>query len=111
VASKEGEKDVARLLLGHGADANHSDVHEWTPLHVALEGVRDDIVRLLLDHGALADTNYPDNHGLIPLHVILRQGHRNLAWLLLDHGTTRIIQTVIAASGHLCYCSCVAARS
>ena len=53
--------DVSRLLLGHGADMNarisYSDRCGTgrTPLHVTMEFNRDEVVRVMLEHGANVD--------------------------------------------------------
>ena len=76
--------DIVRLLLNHGADANHPDYLGWTPQHHASRMGYYDIVQLFLDHGA--DTNRPEDHGLTPLHLASERGHEDVVQLLLDHG-------------------------
>jgi cytohesin len=44
--------DVARLLLGHGADVKTQDNDRSTPLHTAARHGRIEVVRVLLEHGA-----------------------------------------------------------
>jgi ankyrin repeat protein len=65
--------DVIRLLLEHGADVNARVVHAGeddderrTPLHVAAERGRVEVVCLLLEHGA--NVGAEDDNGRTPLH-------------------------------------------
>ena len=98
----EHRLDIVKLLLEHGADANHLDGSGETPLHIALQGGLIkfasqgdfiEIVRLLLHHGA--DANHLDGSRKTPLHIVLRGGLINSASrgdsieivrLLLHHG-------------------------
>ena len=102
---------IVRLLLDHGADASYPDKRGltprhiglytgndeiilllfnlpgndgWTRLHAASQEGHDDIVRLLLDHGA--DANRSDNDGWSSLHAASQEGHDTVVRLLLDHG-------------------------
>jgi ankyrin repeat protein len=77
--------DIVILLLEHGADANYSDNHGQTPLHIALWKGLIDIARLLLNHGA--DANSPDNRGKSPLHVVLQGDYKGLEDILLLYRT------------------------
>jgi ankyrin repeat protein len=53
------------------------------PLHLASQEGYDDIVQLLLDHGA--DANREDSHGSTPLHLASQEGHDHIVRLLLNH--------------------------
>lgn len=46
------KREVAHVLLEHGADANAGNVGSWTPLHCASKGGHLNAVRILLKHGA-----------------------------------------------------------
>jgi ankyrin repeat protein len=85
VAAREGQKDVARLLLRHKADVNGIARSNFTPLHWAVW--RDDVemVELLLQHKA--DINVTCNEGHAPLHVAVgrRPSNRVMVALLLAH--------------------------
>src|SRR5713101_4383407 len=55
-AVEEGKKEIAELLLEHGADPNRADGYGNTPLHLAIESGRtaeeiEDSLRLLLASG------------------------------------------------------------
>jgi ankyrin repeat protein len=59
-------KDVAEVLIAHGADVNARNKYGWTPLHSAWNK---DVAELLIAHGA--DVNARDKDGLTPLHRAL----------------------------------------
>lgn len=95
----------ASILISHGADLNHGDIHGQTALHAAAANGSVDTARLLLQSGA---TLKPDNHGKTPLHVVClyakfatgvkyvedyditllrtREHFKDVIRLLLDHG-------------------------
>ncbi|KAM6980516.1 ankyrin repeat and EF-hand domain-containing protein 1 [Aplochiton taeniatus] len=50
-----GNIEVARFLLGLGADVNAVDQFDWTPLHHACHGGQVDIIDLLVQSGAAVD--------------------------------------------------------
>jgi len=63
-----GDEEVARLLLGYGADANALDINNRTPLHCASNGLGFvGVARVLLEHGV--DANARDVNNLTPLHI------------------------------------------
>lgn len=55
----------ARRYIDNGADVSAIDIKGQTALHVQVEMDHDDIVRLLMDHGA--SPNQPDHKGRTPL--------------------------------------------
>lgn len=62
VACRDGDLELARLLLSAGADVNARDKSGETPLHRAAEEGRTDVVRLLPEAGA--DSEVADAGGL-----------------------------------------------
>ena len=76
--------EVAELLYRNGADVGVrvSEHVTDTPLHVAAESGRCDIVRWLLDRGA--DVNAPEKNLRTPLHLAAEQGMLAVAHLLLE---------------------------
>lgn len=95
---KETEKDPSTPAGQQhqltGSDASISSREEgttkagkagWlTPLHVAAQKGRENIVRILLQHNA--DCNAKDSDGLTPLVQAAISGHEDVVALLLDHG-------------------------
>ena len=47
-ACETGHKDIAQLLIDHGADARVHPVTKYSPLYIACYNGRKDIVELLL---------------------------------------------------------------
>jgi len=76
-------QEVARLLAA-GANPNVKDLDGRTPLHIAAEQSRADLVELLLRHGA--DPNARDADGETPLHKAVSVSDVALVELLLRHG-------------------------
>jgi ankyrin repeat protein len=64
-AAKQGHVDIAKLLLGIGADPNIKNCLDWTPLHYASEQGHIEIAQLLLATGA--DPNAKTKNGATPL--------------------------------------------
>lgn len=62
----DGDVRVSQWLLQHGAIVDAKDVHDTTPLLVAVKMGREDIVDLLLKHNA--DPNQKDSHGNRAVH-------------------------------------------
>lgn len=54
VAAAFGHVDTVQVLLDSGIDVNAKDLTGWTPLHAAAFNGNPQIVRLLLDRGAVA---------------------------------------------------------
>lgn len=82
--------DIAKVLLGAGADPNHRTLMKRTALHIAVlpNRVVDDegleTIRLLLAHGA--DPNAADDAGQTPLHwAIGSNTPQSLLLLLHEH--------------------------
>ena len=97
IAAEEGHKAVAELLIAHGADVNdarinRADMSDLTgnlPLIQAISHQRQDILRLLLDHGASLSirTKLGENVAGTPLHLAVQAPKEGdaLIKLLLDH--------------------------
>lgn len=75
---------AVQALLAKGAAVNRDG---WTPLHYAAAGGDNEIVRLLLKHGAKIDALSPRASGAYtPLMMAAREGHDSTALLLIDSG-------------------------
>ena len=82
-AAKYGQRDLAEVLLGHGADPNVR-LRGETPLGRAVLMHDEDMVATLLRHGA--DPNLETLNGITPLHRAAMRGHATIARRLLDGG-------------------------
>jgi len=83
--AKRGSYRKARALVLGGAEVNRPGTGRDTPLHSAAFWGHEDIVRLLLDHGA--DVNARDERGYTPLGEAIR-GDPDVLALLREHGAT-----------------------
>ena len=85
-----GQFKLARVLLGHGADANVEDNNSMSPLHLLSEsrchdeGDALDIIWPLLEHGAAV--NGRDRNNQTPLLLAMGRGWFKLARILLENG-------------------------
>ena len=81
---------IAELLLTHGAEVDARNKDHWTPLHIACQNGKLEVVRLLLDHGA--EVNAETDIGEKPLHKVSYGKYRSqedgvrVEELLLEHG-------------------------
>jgi ankyrin repeat protein len=83
-ASAERHKEIIRLLLQYGANPNHADYENWSPLWISLRFEDEKTVQLLLEHGA--DSNLQDHRGQTMLYEASTLGFQDIASLLLTHG-------------------------
>jgi uncharacterized protein len=68
VLAEDADNTIVNLLIERGADVNAKDnVRRWTALHFAAQVRRDDIVKTLLENGAIVDP--VDTIGNSPLWV------------------------------------------
>ncbi|KAL4796958.1 hypothetical protein BDV19DRAFT_398005 [Aspergillus venezuelensis] len=79
-----GNEDISLLLLKYGAKLETRDSGGFTPLHMACEGDRLNIVTLLLDEGANIETIANDNH--TPLTSATSKQQSEMVRLLLSRG-------------------------
>jgi ankyrin repeat protein len=92
-ASREGHADVVRGLLEAGADPGRRGNAlgmGMTALHLAADGDRPDIVRLLLSVGVPVDV--ANAQGTTPLAWALGEGSTAAARVLLDAGANPAIE-------------------
>lgn len=84
-AVREGDINRVQQLLEEGADVNFQEEEGgWSPLHNAVKMRREDIVRLLLGHGA--DPCLRKRNGATPFIVAGIVGHVELLQLFLSKG-------------------------
>jgi ankyrin repeat protein len=70
--------------MGNHADVNANDKDGYTPLHIAAQQGRDDVVKLLLAGGA--DVNAKDDKGETPLQLAKSSDKTATVELLRQHG-------------------------
>jgi ankyrin repeat protein len=68
------------LLLEHEANINARNERQLTPLYLASQNGRFEVVQFLLQHGANPDL--PSGGGKTPFRTALANGHRDVAQLL-----------------------------
>ncbi|HVH28006.1 MAG TPA: ankyrin repeat domain-containing protein [Vicinamibacterales bacterium] len=83
-AVRTDELEMARLLLGAGADPKQANRYGVTPLFLACANGNEAMIRLLLDAGA--DPNATDPTGETPLMEAARVGTLGAVKLLLERG-------------------------
>jgi ankyrin repeat protein len=77
--------EIARMLIGAGADVDVQDESGWTPLHWAAYINRTEITQMLID--AKADLNIEDVDSRTALHYIAVHNNRlEIARMLIDAG-------------------------
>jgi ankyrin repeat protein len=81
-----GNKDIAQLLVSHGAKIDTSGYHGRTPLHQAAMRNRNDVVEWLCAKGA--KVNAVDSDGQTPLIIAISQPGGT------EYFTTRSIETI-----------------
>ncbi len=67
-----GTKEMTRLLLEHGADANATDERNNSVLKIAVMACDAEVMQMLLDAGA--DMYAKDMHGMVPFELTLWSG-------------------------------------
>ena len=83
-ASEGGYKEVAELLIAHGAAIDAKEINGNTPLHYAARNGKADVAELLLSKGA--DINAQNKDGFTSLHWTARNNHKTVLELLLAAG-------------------------
>ncbi|KAI8906913.1 ankyrin repeat protein, partial [Gorgonomyces haynaldii] len=76
---RDGNLRQIRDMIRSGVDINQKDTFGMTALHYAAEEGHLEIVRLLLQKGALASVS---NHGETPLQLAQDNGHSEICKLL-----------------------------
>nr|WP_253308677.1 ankyrin repeat domain-containing protein [Rickettsia endosymbiont of Ceutorhynchus assimilis] len=93
LAAQNGDISAVNYLLTKNTDVNTPDHTKQTALHYAARNGHDDIVKLLLDHGANVNVITPD-YGWTALHLAARNGYDGIVEVLLKHNADIInIQT------------------
>lgn len=94
-AARFGKIEMARALIGRGADPKALNEAGQSPLHYAVTSLDEEdpgIVQLLLDAGA--DPNGKDKQGETPLSRAMKYERNKTVQLLLEHGAVMEVDNV-----------------
>ena len=89
-ATKNGHKEMVKLLILNGADKDATNKIGDTPLHLASFNGYIDIVKLLIEKGA--NKNTPNIAGNTPLHVAINYRKEKIVELLILNGADKNTQ-------------------
>ncbi|KAB5583440.1 hypothetical protein GE09DRAFT_302228 [Coniochaeta sp. 2T2.1] len=89
-AADENDMRAVRQLIAQGANVNVTEKWLWTPLHMACYGGYEDIVRLLIAHGAELDSRTVD--GETPLKLAERSGHFKVVQVIEEEVESRRVR-------------------
>jgi len=78
---------VVEVLLRRGANKEHRNVSDYTPLSLAASGGYVNIIKLLLSHGAEINSRTGSKLGISPLMLAAMNGNTAAVKLLLDMGS------------------------
>jgi len=78
--------EIIKLLLAHEADINarYEQFYNSTPLMLAIEAHRPEVIKFLIDHGA--DVTLKNIDGKTALHLIAQSNQSDIAQMLIDRG-------------------------
>ena len=88
---QNGDKDIASLLISHGASLHATSVIGYTPLTCAAIEGHADIVKLLLSKGARI--HHRNAYGRTPLHCCTIEGHFSVVKTLVENGIMLNVKT------------------
>lgn len=83
IAARDGNVEIAKILISTGGDKNGKSSNGWTPLHYASDNGLYEMVKYLLELGV--EVNARINIGFTPLNLAVFRGHTKIAELLLKH--------------------------
>jgi len=84
-ACEKGQLEVVKYFVQiKGFDAGRQTCEGMAPLHMATKGDQLDVVKFLVDSGAVS--NVKDKNGHTPLHLVALNGSTQTAVLLRQHG-------------------------
>jgi len=87
-AISDDEWDIAKRVIGEGANVNAISEFGETPLHSALyHGDSESVIRLLLERGADVNTRNAKDYGKTPLHIACGYQSPLVVQLLLGYGS------------------------
>ena len=83
-ATMSGHKEIAELLLAHGANPDARDIYSACSLHYGVQNGHTAIVELLIAKGA--DVNAKNSEGKTALDIALDRNQKDIVALLLANG-------------------------
>lgn len=83
-AVDRGKTEVAKILLAHGANANHKDAYGQSLVMTAVSGHHPGMLEALIAAGA--DVSAPNQYRITPLAVAAEQGHLDSLKTLIAAG-------------------------
>ncbi len=83
-SAKFGSISDASLLVVDGHAVNALDEKSWSPLLTAAAAGRTDMIKFLIDKGAVVDA--PLSNGYTALHIAAVHGHKGAALALMKYG-------------------------
>lgn len=78
---------MVELLLKHGANKEHRNLSDYTPLSLAASGGYVEIIQFLLNSGAEINSRTNSKLGISPLMLAAMNGHEEATRLLLENGS------------------------
>lgn len=86
IAAHFGQEEIVRILLLQHANPNAASKNGYQvfPIHAALSGQHDRIVKQLIEAGA--EVNVLQSSRTSPMHLAAQQGNIDLIIVLLEHG-------------------------
>lgn len=74
-------------MLKHGANKEHRNLSDYTPLSLAASGGYVEIIQFLLNSGAEINSRTNSKLGISPLMLAAMNGHEEATRLLLENGS------------------------
>jgi len=87
LACTKGRYEVVDYLIKKGANKEHRNVSDYTPLSLAASGGYVNIIKLLLQNGAEINSRTGSKLGISPLMLAAMNGNTAAVKLLLDMGS------------------------
>eukprot|EP00397_Hematodinium_sp_SG-2012_P042767 GEMP01047377.1.p1 GENE.GEMP01047377.1~~GEMP01047377.1.p1 ORF type:complete len:447 (+),score=93.19 GEMP01047377.1:25-1365(+) len=92
-ACSVGALQTVRCLIEDGANVNHADKRQWTPLFHLLYGSQKTFGELATSHTICtilldnkANMHHSDKHGTTPFRLACVRGHKDIASLMIEYG-------------------------
>ena len=86
--TRNGNVELVRMLIEHGADVNVRTNYSSTPLLAAARFGNIEVVRVLLEHGANVEAE--DKKRRTSFQIASMKGYNDVVELLSDHGAKRV---------------------